>query len=362
MDLELSDEQTWLSEAVGTLLDREWRPAPEAPSGTADARDTLWRRLTDFGALAVGADDGLGPVELCVIARALGEHLAPVPYLASAAVRYAVTPSGLPELCGGEDAVALAILEPGSGWGAAPRTTLEDAALSGRKVAVEHLAAADRIAVVAAAPDGPALAVVARPAAGLSAAEQPAFDPTAPMHAVDLAAVAVGEGDVVTGAGAAHAIARLDGDRRPARRRRGRRRRGPPARRRGPLRRRAPPVRPPDRELPGAAPPARRHVRAPGELVVVGAVRRGRARRGRRRGGCGRPSIAKAYVGARRAARSRTARCRSSAGSRSRPSTRRTASCGGSSCATQQFGDAAHHERALGRALAAAAVPEPVAD
>ena len=209
MDLELSDEQTWLSEAVGTLLDREWRPAPEAPSGTADTRDTLWRRLTDFGALAVGADDGLGPVELCVIARALGEHLAPVPYLASAAVRYAVTSSGLPELCGGEDAVALAILEPGSGWGAAPRTTLEHAALSGRKVAVEHLAAAGRIAVVAAAPDGPALAVVAQPAAGLSAAEQAAFDATAPMHAVDLAAVAVGEGDVVTGAGAAHAIARL---------------------------------------------------------------------------------------------------------------------------------------------------------
>ena len=142
MDLELSDEQTWLSEAVGTLLDREWRPAPEAPSGTADARDTLWRRLTDFGALAVGADDGLGAVELCVIARALGEHLAPVPYLASAAVRYAVTSSGLPELCGGADAVALAILEPGSGWGAAPRTTLEGAVLSGRKVAVEHLAAA----------------------------------------------------------------------------------------------------------------------------------------------------------------------------------------------------------------------------
>jgi hypothetical protein len=26
----------------------------------------------------------------------------------------------------------------------------------------------------------------------------------------------------------------------------------------------------------------------------------------------------------------------------------------------QQFGDAAHHERALGRALAAAAVPKPV--
>ena len=77
MDLELSDEQRWLSESVETLLGREDDPA------------RLWARLVDFGALSVGGDDGLGAIELCLIARALGAHLAPVPYLGSAAVRFA---------------------------------------------------------------------------------------------------------------------------------------------------------------------------------------------------------------------------------------------------------------------------------
>ena len=85
MDLELSDEQTWLAESVETLLVREWRPAADAPYGEEAERDRLWRALVDFGALSVGGDDGLGAVELCLIARALGAHLAPVPYLASAA-------------------------------------------------------------------------------------------------------------------------------------------------------------------------------------------------------------------------------------------------------------------------------------
>ena len=77
MDLELSDEQRWLSEAVDTLLARE------AEHGR------VWASLVEFGALSVGGDEGLGAVELCLIARALGAHLAPVPYLDSAAVRFA---------------------------------------------------------------------------------------------------------------------------------------------------------------------------------------------------------------------------------------------------------------------------------
>ena len=60
MDLELSDEQRWLSEAVETLLARE------AEHGR------LWASLVEFGALSVGGDDGLGAVELCLISRALG--------------------------------------------------------------------------------------------------------------------------------------------------------------------------------------------------------------------------------------------------------------------------------------------------
>ncbi len=168
MDLELSDEQRWLSESLETLLAREAEPAQ------------LWARLGDFGALSVGGDDGLGAVELCLIGRALGAHLAPVPYLGSAAVRFAA------DL--GEEAVALALLEPGASWGAAPsQTTLAgDQLVSGRKTAVEHAGAVARLAVVASAPQGPVLVIVDAAAPGVALVPQPAFDPTAPMYAVEL--------------------------------------------------------------------------------------------------------------------------------------------------------------------------------
>src|SRR3954447_17484516 len=143
MDLELSDEQGWLSDAIATLLAREW----SAGADTAADRRALWRSLVDFGALSVGGEDGLGAVELCLIARALGEHLAPVPYLASAAVRFAIAPFGarapraFAALADGADAIGLAMLEPGAGWGTADlRTTIEPAAagavLDGQKGAV----------------------------------------------------------------------------------------------------------------------------------------------------------------------------------------------------------------------------------
>jgi alkylation response protein AidB-like acyl-CoA dehydrogenase len=216
MDLELSDEQGWLSDAIATLLAREW----SAGADTAADRRALWRSLADFGALAVGGEEGLGAVEMCLIARALGEHLAPVPFLASAAVRFAIAPLGasaphaFARLAEGEDAVALAMLEPGSRWGPADlRTTIEPAAtgavLNGRKAAVEHAHAADLLAVVAAAPDGPALALVSTAAPGITAAEQPAFDPTAPMHSVRFGDVRLGEGTVANGDTGGDAIVRL---------------------------------------------------------------------------------------------------------------------------------------------------------
>src|SRR3954454_23718588 len=183
MDLELSDEQRWLGEAVESLLSRQWRPADGEAPGDAAARDALWRHLVDFGALTVGGDDGLGAIELCLVARALGAHLAPVPYVGSAAVRYA---AGEAAATLGEDAVGLALLEPGGGWRLdAPDAAVEGGDLRGRKVAVEHATAARWLAVSAAGADGGAvLALVAAGAAGGGRDEQPAFDPTAPMHAV----------------------------------------------------------------------------------------------------------------------------------------------------------------------------------
>jgi alkylation response protein AidB-like acyl-CoA dehydrogenase len=185
MDLELSDEQKWLGEAVETLLERE-----------TDG-NRLWASLVEFGALSVGGDEGLGAVELCLIARALGAHLAPVPYLGSAAVRFAV------ETDLGDDAMALAVLEPGSSWAAAPACTVASA-VSGRKVAVELAPAVSRLAVVAAADDVPALAIVDASATGVTSVAQPAFDPTVPTYAVELV-----DAPVVAGPFGGEAIRRM---------------------------------------------------------------------------------------------------------------------------------------------------------
>ena len=181
MDLELSDEQIWLGEAVDTLLGRE-----------ADD-DRLWASLVEFGALSVGGDEGLGALELCLIARALGAHLAAVPYLGSASVRFAAPPLA-EEL--EVEAVALALLEPASSWAAAPQGTRLGAgvgghAVTGRKVAVEHAGSVTRLAVVAASENGPALAIVDAGATGVTSVAQPAFDPTAPVYAVELAGAPV---------------------------------------------------------------------------------------------------------------------------------------------------------------------------
>ena len=172
MDLELSDEQTWLGESIETLLGRD----PE--------QREVWARLVEFGALSVGGSEGLGAVELCLIARSLGAYLTAAPFIGSAALRYAAGADF------GEDAVALAVLEPGSGWGStAAATVVESHAVTGHKVAVEHAASVDRLAVVAGGPEGPVLTLVDREASGVRLTRQPAFDPTAPMYTVELDAV-----------------------------------------------------------------------------------------------------------------------------------------------------------------------------
>src|SRR6266542_5875478 len=141
MDLQLTDEQTWLAESLEALLAREGDP---------------WQRLVAFGALDVGGEEGLGAVELCLIARGLGAHLASTPYLGSAALRYAA-----PSLLDAGESVAIALLEPGGGWSvAAVQAELVDGVLRGRKVAVEHGGAVDRLAVVALVDSEPAVVIV----------------------------------------------------------------------------------------------------------------------------------------------------------------------------------------------------------
>ena len=218
MDLELTDEQQWLSEAVETLLGREWPGSTGSEPGEAAVGDpeALWQALVAFGALSVDRDEGLGAVELCLVSRALGASLACAPYNGSAALRFAAEPLAdrLPEayaeLVPGDDSVSVALLEPGRGWSVTgTQTTLEPGGLRGRKVAVEHAESVDRLAVVAAVGGTPGLVLLTADTPGVALTPQPAFDSAVPMSAVDLADVDVPASGVAEGPVAAELLRRL---------------------------------------------------------------------------------------------------------------------------------------------------------
>jgi alkylation response protein AidB-like acyl-CoA dehydrogenase len=344
MDLQLSDEQRWLTDSVETLLARESEP------------DRVWARLVEFGALSVGGEEGLGAVELSLIARSLGAHLASVPFVASAAVRLAAEPLAA-DL--GDGAVALGVLEPGSSWAAPPYgTVLEPVAgghvVSGRKLAVEHAGTVPYLAVVAAGTERQALAIVDGAGPGVALVPQRAFDATAPVHAVELtdapllseplagdvvARIAVA-GALLAAAEAVGAAGRMLDDAcgyAAERRQFGR---------------------------PIGSFQALRHLLA--DLYVRQAsswssVLYAAAALDEQAGDAARTvSIAKAYVGraAREVAHGAMQVFGGIAMTAEHPAHRFLRRI---VVRDRQFGDAAHHERALGRSLAAAAVPEPVA-
>jgi alkylation response protein AidB-like acyl-CoA dehydrogenase len=204
MDLDLTDEQTWLSESVMTLLEREWTGAETAHEAGRQERDRLWASLVEFGVLTVGDEEGLGAVELCLAARALGTHLASVPFLGSAAVRYAAGAFG--DL--GDDRISIALLEPGRGWSVdGALTVIGPSGVDGHKAAVEHAAEVDRLAVVASAAGAPALALVSARGAGVHVEPQPSLDAGVPMHAVTFSGADAGA--VAEGARAGTMLARL---------------------------------------------------------------------------------------------------------------------------------------------------------
>ena len=94
MELELTEEQSWISESIDTLLSREWVTPQDVSGASAERRRQTWTALVEFGSFGIKkeGEDGLGAVELCLIARSLGSHLASVPFLGSAAVRLALAP------------------------------------------------------------------------------------------------------------------------------------------------------------------------------------------------------------------------------------------------------------------------------
>ena len=187
MDLELSDEQVWIEESINTLLDRQWPAAQDAWQAGEAERTRLWGSLVEFGLLS-GAGTDLGAIELCLVARALGAHLASVPLLGSVGVRYALAPfaaelpEGLGAVLAGEDRLSIALLEPGGDWSvSSTRATVESNRLTGNKSAVEHAAGVDRLAVVALVDGEPGLALVRCQSPGVVLTPQTGLDQTVPF-------------------------------------------------------------------------------------------------------------------------------------------------------------------------------------
>jgi alkylation response protein AidB-like acyl-CoA dehydrogenase len=190
VDLELSDEQVWLQESISTLLDRQWPPAQDAWQADEAQRARLWANLVEFGLLG-GGEGRLGAIELCLVARALGGHLASVPFLGSVAVRYALAPltAELPDAFGtvldSDARLSIGLLEPGGGWLVSDTSaTVQSNRLTGEKAAVEHAVDVEYLAVVTRADGGSGLAIVASGSPGLELTPQSSFDPTVPLSRV----------------------------------------------------------------------------------------------------------------------------------------------------------------------------------
>jgi alkylation response protein AidB-like acyl-CoA dehydrogenase len=186
MDLELTDEQSFLAESVQQLL-------AKSPGAAA------WPALVEFGALSIasGEAEDVGAVELALVARALGERLESVPLVDTAAALYAArSEPSLAEALAGR-AVSLALLEPGGGWELERLTTsLASGGLDGQKVA-PGAETADALLVLADDGVGRRLAVVAADAPGVTIAAAPGIDGSLQPATVTLEAVAVEDGAVL---------------------------------------------------------------------------------------------------------------------------------------------------------------------
>ncbi|MER6174876.1 acyl-CoA dehydrogenase family protein [Streptosporangium sp. NPDC001681] len=178
MDFNLDETQTDLRELAVDLLGREVTSARlEAHEKSGAPYDAaLWRSLAQAGLLGVCLPEeaggaGLGPVEMAVILREIGAHVAPVPAEQSLVAAQVIARYGsreqreaLAPLADGEISLAAAPSEPGRDLGAPPATTArEDGSgwvLHGAKTTTPYAAQAAKILVPATTGTGVGLFLV----------------------------------------------------------------------------------------------------------------------------------------------------------------------------------------------------------
>ena len=209
MNLEFTDEQLWLAEAVEQLV-------------ANSSSERTWSELIDFGALSIASGgDGLGAVELVLVGKALGRSLVGVPFIDTAAARYATRPlasrdhPAFAALHTGTDAVSLCLLEPGGGWELARLSTSVKrgrssvAMIDGHKVAVHDPVNAAHLLVLYSDGDERRLALIERGAAGVGLTSTASLDVSLQTGAVRLAGVELSSAQCVPREQAEVVLARL---------------------------------------------------------------------------------------------------------------------------------------------------------
>ena len=174
MELQLTDEQEMLAESIRELVGRR---SGEDGIVSAAAGESVWRELVDFGVLEIGPSEAeLGTVDLALVARALGERLAAVPLVDTAAL---LLGAGA-ELEGTDvSSAALGLSEHERSFAPTrPSTMLEGDRVSGSKTSVIFADTCALLALPAGTTDGAVLALVRPDAPGVELELEPTLDPS----------------------------------------------------------------------------------------------------------------------------------------------------------------------------------------
>ncbi|MCW2494362.1 acyl-CoA dehydrogenase family protein [Jatrophihabitans sp.] len=177
MELDLTDEQRMLGDAVKSLLDKRYdanaRLALLESSGPEHWSRELWKQYAELGLLGLTFDEqyggaGMGVGELAVVMEAFGRALILEPFIATVVlggqlIAAAGTPEQkstlLPAVAEGSTLLAFGYTEPASRWSLTDITTTATPSgdgwtISGEKIAVLGGDVADQLLVTATTPDG----------------------------------------------------------------------------------------------------------------------------------------------------------------------------------------------------------------
>ena len=221
MNFGFDEEQKSLAHTVAQQLADF--PELTAPALVPQHDDRVWRALSELGLFALLVPErsggvGLGLVDLALAIEALGAGLAPPAVISTLAATDVILLHGtemqqrnlLPRIASGDLKIAIALLEPESGYNVlAFSTTLAGNMLRGEKVLVADAAGADLLMVVARGDDGPLIVMIELAADGVTISPHDDLDPTSGHCAITFDRVSVSKEAILGQTAPGRAVDRL---------------------------------------------------------------------------------------------------------------------------------------------------------